>query len=251
MPVFTSPASIELDNLSLTAINTDLVFGPTLSGVVQTKATAIASTPTADIMLASGSQSASADSNTGNVTVQSGNCTVHGGTAGDVVLKSGLNSDGVTHGAIKLQNGSEGTSGQVWTSTDTLGTGSWQAAGGGGALTATSLTTEEAGSATTAVGGSASGVAPSVAVSGNSMAGQITYTAGAGAALGEQVVVTFGTAYMAAPLVMITAGNANASDSAGGFEGTYPIPSTGGFTINTLGSTGAVEFKWNYLVVSV
>lgn len=63
-------------------------------------------------------------SNTGDVTLQSGN-TVGTGNSGDLTIKTGSVVSG-TQGDILLQDGSEGTAGHVWTSTDTSGTGNWQ-----------------------------------------------------------------------------------------------------------------------------
>lgn len=65
-------------------------------------------------------------SNTGTITIISGN-TAGAGSSGAIVLQTGT---GTTRGKLKFVDGSEGTTGHVWTSTDTLGNGAWQAAGG-------------------------------------------------------------------------------------------------------------------------
>jgi hypothetical protein len=59
------------------------------------------------------------------------------GTTGNVIIQTGATSG--TRGKIKLKDGSEGTAGYVWTSTDTAGTGHWAAAGGGGGGATTAL----------------------------------------------------------------------------------------------------------------
>lgn len=59
----------------------------------------------------------------GNISVVTGNAP--GGNSGNISLQTGTASG--TRGAIQLQNGSQGTAGQVWTSTDTNGSGSWAA----------------------------------------------------------------------------------------------------------------------------
>lgn len=59
------------------------------------------------------------------------------GPSGDILLNIGTVSSG-TRGKIKLQDGSQGTVGHVWTQTAADGSGAWQAAGGGGANTSLS-----------------------------------------------------------------------------------------------------------------
>jgi len=60
----------------------------------------------------------------GNVFIESGNATA--GNSGNILLYTGTATG--TRGSLKIQDGSEGTSGQVWTSTDTVGSGHWAAA---------------------------------------------------------------------------------------------------------------------------
>jgi len=74
---------------------------------------------------------------TGQITVQTGSKTAGTGNSGDFVVAIGTSSGG-TRGKFRIQDGSQGTSGQVWTSNDTTGGGHWAAAGGGGANTALS-----------------------------------------------------------------------------------------------------------------
>lgn len=63
----------------------------------------------------------------GSVTVETGDCS--NGTPGTIFLSPGENLAAPgTFGKIKFINAGEGTAGDVWTSTDTGGTGSWQAA---------------------------------------------------------------------------------------------------------------------------
>ncbi len=71
---------------------------------------------------------------TGGVIIQSPTPDI-GENSGSITLIIG-EPDGASRGKIKFQNGSQGTVGHVWTQTDADGSGSWQAAGGGGASTA-------------------------------------------------------------------------------------------------------------------
>lgn len=61
---------------------------------------------------------------TGTVYLESGNKTAGTGNSGNINIRVGTSSGG-TRGAIKLVNGSEGTTGNVWTSTSTGGEGTW------------------------------------------------------------------------------------------------------------------------------
>lgn len=65
----------------------------------------------------------SVDGNAGDTLLATGSAT---GTAdaGNIILQPGVNQSSVS-GLIQLRNGSQGTAGQVWTSTDTNGSGSW------------------------------------------------------------------------------------------------------------------------------
>lgn len=63
--------------------------------------------------------------NSGNVFLLSGSAI---NTSGDITVSPGT---GTTRGKIKFVDGSEGTAGYIWTSTDTAGTGEWQPSTGG------------------------------------------------------------------------------------------------------------------------
>lgn len=67
---------------------------------------------------------------TGNVLVESGNKTAGTGNSGNINLTIGTSSGGV-RGKISFKDGSEGTSGYVWTSTNTTGAGTWIAPSSG------------------------------------------------------------------------------------------------------------------------
>lgn len=151
-----------LSNLASTAINTDLTTG---SGVALSLFTKSGDDGSSLIEISSGSP-ATGDSGpvvmhsggvgvgnnsgsmavyssgtgpggrSGDVALYSGN-TYGDGDTGDVLLKTGTVEDG-TRGVIQFQNGSEGISGYVWTSTNTSGSGTWAAASGGGANTSLS-----------------------------------------------------------------------------------------------------------------
>lgn len=65
-----------------------------------------------------------------DVLVETGNKTAGTGNSGSVRITIGTSSGG-TRGKLVIKDGSEGTSGHVWTSTDTVGSGHWAAASGG------------------------------------------------------------------------------------------------------------------------
>lgn len=73
----------------------------------------------------------SASANTGNLNFKSGDAAV--GNSGNLTLSPGSATG--TRGQIQFQDGTEGTAGWVWTSTDTVGSGAWIASSGGGANT--------------------------------------------------------------------------------------------------------------------
>lgn len=69
--------------------------------------------------------------NSGNLSLLTGNSS--GANSGLITIATG--TAGGSRGQIRLQNGSEGTSGWVWTSIDGNGSGEWMAPSGGGAST--------------------------------------------------------------------------------------------------------------------
>lgn len=60
----------------------------------------------------------------GNLTLSSGSNTQTGSAAGNIALDTG-NGPSSSRGFIQLQDGSQGTAGQIWTSVDTSGSGQW------------------------------------------------------------------------------------------------------------------------------
>lgn len=64
---------------------------------------------------------------TGNAMIGTGNATAGAGGSGDIIALIGT-SFGGTRGKIRLKDGSEGTIGQIWTSTDITGAGQWSPA---------------------------------------------------------------------------------------------------------------------------
>lgn len=156
--VLSIAANNSLSNLTATAINQDLTGDTGTLWQIGTKSSALGSTQ--DLYVRSGAASVSGNSGlltigsqfsqagnsgpvsvmsgqingltgfSGTVTVGSGGVADVGssGTSGDVILLIGALA-GVfsTRGKIKFQDGSEGTSGYIWTSTDTLGSGHWAA----------------------------------------------------------------------------------------------------------------------------
>lgn len=76
---------------------------------------------TGTVNVGSGNQTGSG--NSGSVSITTGSATT--GSTGNLTLQTGTTAG--VRGAIRLQNGTEGTAGYLWTSTDTLGTGQWTA----------------------------------------------------------------------------------------------------------------------------
>lgn len=68
---------------------------------------------------------------TAPLALETGNATA--GASGDIILRTGTAT--TTRGKIQFQDGTQGTAGQIWTSTDTVGSGSWQPAPASGANT--------------------------------------------------------------------------------------------------------------------
>lgn len=71
---------------------------------------------------------------TGDVRIETGNKSAGTGNSGSIVSRTGTSSGG-TRGKIVFQDGSEGTTGHVWTSSNTTGSGAWAPASGGSAIT--------------------------------------------------------------------------------------------------------------------
>lgn len=107
-----------------------------------------ASGSTGELIIKSG-QVSSGNSSSGTVSISSGNTPGTGATgalsifsgnaagvanSGNIIIETGTVTSG-TRGSIRLRNGSQGTIGHVWTSTDVNGSGSWQAAAAAGANT--------------------------------------------------------------------------------------------------------------------
>lgn len=84
---------------------------------------------------------AGSSANTGSVTIRSGN-NAGSGNSGSLVLQTGTITTG-TRGKIQFKDGSEGTSGYVWTASDTSGSGSWAVPSAGGQLAYRSVTTTD------------------------------------------------------------------------------------------------------------
>lgn len=224
-----SGANIQLSNLDFgnVAINTDLIWGAGTAGLLKTHDnTGLGGTPTLTIktgddiggptgaiLVASGDGDGSSGAATfgsgsggnasGLTTVSSGpaggqpsgntliTTGVGGngfGTSGNVILSP--NANAAIRGKIKFQEGSEGTSGQFWTSFTADGAGHWAdivAFAGGG------FTSHLSSSGTTPSPG-ACGSSPSV--SGNDISGTVTVGTGG---IATSCTINFATAYASAP----------------------------------------------------
>lgn len=148
-------ASINLSNLTATAVNVDIVPATDGSSNIGNSSTGMgifyaqtgvyasnnsalalrsqsagteqtASISSGNVSITTGNSSAASAGNTGNIAITTGNAGTGGrtGNSGNITLQTG--PAGTTHGVIRLQDASYGTAGNVWVSNDTLGTGNWQ-----------------------------------------------------------------------------------------------------------------------------
>ena len=108
------------------------------SAFIQTKSGNATTLESGSVLNASGKTTTA---RSGDVINTSGSSS-SGGTTGDVVLNIGSTSG--TKGKIRFTNANEGTSGHVWTSTDTTGGGQWSALPASGANTSLSNLTSVA-----------------------------------------------------------------------------------------------------------
>lgn len=157
-----SGANTALSNLASVAINTGLLFGSGVSGLIRTATggttsmqvtTGTVSGSTTGLMsintgnssgdatsgqmfISSGDGSGGGNNSSGNAQFTSGDASGTG-NSGNTTIRTGLAAGGV-RGKIKFVNGSEGTVGHIWTSTATDGSGAWAAAAAAGANTALS-----------------------------------------------------------------------------------------------------------------
>lgn len=137
-------ANTSLSNLGTTNMNTDLYFNKNAGS---TRVFGIRNSdpgdPPTQLYITSGGTTFSSGS--ANITIQPGNSnsgnsvillgsTVSGGgdPGGGVRVTTGPGPGG--RGKFLIQDGTEGTSGYIWTSIDGSGTGSWMPSSGGGAL---------------------------------------------------------------------------------------------------------------------
>ena len=150
----TSPTSINQDLLPDTTLTRSLgslldlwsdLYVTQINSVANTlniltgSSSSIATSP---VLVASGSQSGtgatglisltsgnifnpSNSANTGAVELITGNITSGTGASGNILLSIGTSTG--TRGQIRFQDGSQGTSGYIWTSTDASGSGHWAA----------------------------------------------------------------------------------------------------------------------------
>lgn len=121
-------------NVTVRTANNDQLLGTGSVSVFSGNGTGGGDIPSGAVSLFSGS--AAAAGAVGLVTIRDG--VPADGAGGGVLIKTSAPSGSGTRAKIQLQDGSEGTSGQVWTSTDTVGSGHWAAPAGGGANTALS-----------------------------------------------------------------------------------------------------------------
>ncbi len=156
-----SPVLIKTDDSAIANSSSIFITSGTTTGFDSGGVGVFSADPTGGnsgaVDLSSGSPQ-SADFNSGNAEVTTGAVSgigisgqlllstgvVSNGTSGDISLSPGIVSGAGTRGKIKLADGSEGTPGQVWTSTGAAGEGTWAPAGSGANQTLSNLTSPTA-----------------------------------------------------------------------------------------------------------
>lgn len=139
-------------NKGFVSVNTNIIFDALAQTFIKTQnlphsVTDALTVSTGDVNPSSGVgsgdlivTSGQGDSASGLVTVQSGNAI--SGNSGNVLLLSG--AAGSSRGHIAIQDGTEGSAGYVFTSIDTVGTGSWLPVSTGANQTLSNLTSPTA-----------------------------------------------------------------------------------------------------------
>ncbi len=129
-----SGATTALDNLTNVAINADLIFDTGADATIKTKND---SADTKALILQTGTPSA-VDINSGSLSATTADVTGTGnsgglilgtgatenGISGNVIIGTGTVTGG-TRGKLQIFDGSEGTAGNFWVSSDTSGSGHW------------------------------------------------------------------------------------------------------------------------------
>jgi len=132
-------ANTALSNLASTSLNTFLTFDTGVPGAIRTRV-GLPDSQSMSVRSGNANSGISGDSTlstglgstlTGSTLILTGNAS--GGDSGGITLQPGTATG--TRGKIKIVDGSEGTAGDIWTSTDTLGNGSWVTPTGGSAPT--------------------------------------------------------------------------------------------------------------------
>lgn len=144
-------ANTSLSNLSAVAVNTSLLPASDQSAALGSSSLGWSTVwaenlqNTGDVNMSVASQNAATSTSSGQVTVSTGTSqTGSAGSSGTIALTTGSTAGGgrsgnsgsivlttgsaaATRGSIALRDGSTGTTGNVWVSKDTSGSGNWQA----------------------------------------------------------------------------------------------------------------------------
>ncbi len=114
-------------------------FGPLIISPTGTSSAGLASNSTVPAIISTRSSGAVNATASADVLIETGNRTGGTGNSGNIALTSGTSSGG-TRGTVQLKNGSEGSAGSVWTSTDASGSGTWSVPASGSVTNWTTFT---------------------------------------------------------------------------------------------------------------
>jgi len=128
------------ENINVTSGDASSVAGTSGYANISTGTATNSGGQSGDIRLLTGT----ASQQSGQVRIETNTVSAGAGITGDIIIGTGSTSGGQTRGKIYLQDGTQGTSGHVWTSTGVNGEGAWAAASGGANTTLSNLTSPTA-----------------------------------------------------------------------------------------------------------
>ena len=233
-------ATTALDNLSGVAINTDLIFGGGVEGIIKTLGYTSGALNTEDIELQTGELSSTATGATGRIDIRTGNAlNVAAGGSGLIQIVTGLAQAGGQSGSLTLATGGANVGATVGNILITTGNASAAAVGASGTLdlkTGVAANGDSSGpiNLTTGNGDDSGRVFVQTGIASNGNSGDVvfnirtaTVTQGEFKFLKEGVAPTIGDVW-----------TASAVDGSG-----YWAAAGGGFANTTLSNLGAVDLN--------